>query len=102
MVESSFWLGQAHTNLGSYVGYLLTILGSEKFRAGQFGIRHYCCIGLNPKEAHNEALAEAVPHFAVKESVVALGELATMSKRRKRISTCVCRSVPPRNSTYRS
>src|SRR5262249_58403592 len=39
----------------------------------------YCCIGLNPKEANNEALAEAVldvlPQFAVKDSVVALGEL---------------------------
>ena len=61
------------------VDYLSTILGFEKFRAGQFGIRHYCCIGLNPKEANNEALAEAVlevlPTFAVKEGVVALGEL---------------------------
>jgi uncharacterized protein len=79
VIEPSFWLGQARTNLGSYVDYLSTILGFEKFRAGQFGIRHYCCIGLNPKEANNEALAEAVlevlPHFAVKESVVALGEL---------------------------
>src|ERR1041385_4255550 len=79
VIEPSFWLGQARTNLGSSVDYLSTILGFEKFRAGQFGIRHYCCIGLNPKEANNEALAEAVlevlPHFAVKESVVALGEL---------------------------
>jgi predicted metal-dependent TIM-barrel fold hydrolase len=79
VIEPSFWLGQARTNLGRYVDYLPTILGFEKFRAGQFGIRHYCCIGLNPKEANNEALAEAVldalPHFAVKESVVALGEL---------------------------
>jgi uncharacterized protein len=79
VIEPSFWLGQARTNLGSYVDYLATILGFEKFRAGQFGIRHYCCIGLNPKEANNEALAEAVmevlPHFAAKESVVALGEL---------------------------
>ena len=79
VIEPSFWLGQARTNLGSYVDYLSTILGFEKFRAGQFGIRHYCCIGLNPKEANNEALAEAVldvlPHFAAKESVVALGEL---------------------------
>jgi len=79
VIEPSFWLGQARTNLGSYVDYLSTILGFEKFRAGQFGIRHYCCIGLNPKEANNEALAEAVlevlPHFAVKDSVVALGEL---------------------------
>jgi predicted metal-dependent TIM-barrel fold hydrolase len=79
VIEPSFWLGQPRTSLGSYVDYLSTILGFEKFRAGQFGIRHYCCIGLNPKEANNEGLAEAVldvlPHFAVKESVVALGEL---------------------------
>ena len=79
VIEPSFWLGQPRTNLGSYVDYLSTILGFEKFRAGQFGIRHYCCVGLNPKEANNEALAEAVmevlPHFAVKESVVAMGEL---------------------------
>src|SRR6266568_5309084 len=79
VVEPSFWLGQPRTNVGSYVDYLSTILGFEKFRAGQFGIRHYCCIGLNPKEANNPALAEAVldalPSFAVKEGVVALGEL---------------------------
>jgi uncharacterized protein len=78
-IEPSFWLGQPRTNLGSYVDYLSTIIGFEKFRAGQFGIRHYCCIGLNPKEANNLALAEAVleilAHFAVKESVVAIGEL---------------------------
>jgi uncharacterized protein len=79
VIEPSFWLGQPRTSLGTYVDYLSTILGFEKFRAGQFGIRHYCCIGLNPKEANNEALAEAVlevlPHFAVKDGVVAIGEL---------------------------
>jgi predicted metal-dependent TIM-barrel fold hydrolase len=79
VIEPAFWLGQPRTNLGSYVDYLATIIGFEKFRAGQFGIRHYCCIGLNPKEANNEALAEAVFEilwtFAVKESVVAIGEL---------------------------
>ena len=79
VIEPSFWLGQPRTSLGSYVDYLSAILGFEKFRAGQFGIRHYCCIGLNPKEANNEALAEAVldvlPHFAVKDGVVAIGEL---------------------------
>jgi predicted metal-dependent TIM-barrel fold hydrolase len=79
VIEPAFWLGQPRTNLGSYVDYLSTILGFERFRAAQFGIRHYCCIALNPKEANNEALAEAVmevlPHFAVKEGVVAIGEL---------------------------
>jgi predicted metal-dependent TIM-barrel fold hydrolase len=79
VIEPAFWLGQPRTNVGSYVDYLSMIIGFEKFRAGQFGVRHYCCIGLNPKEANNEALAEAVmeilPHFATKESVVAIGEL---------------------------
>jgi predicted metal-dependent TIM-barrel fold hydrolase len=79
VIEPAFWLGQPRTNLGSYVDYLATIIGFEKFRAGQFGIRHYCCVGLNPKEANNEALAEAVFevlwNFAAKESVVAIGEL---------------------------
>ena len=79
VIEPAFWLGQPRTNLGSYVDYLSTIIGFEKFRAGQFGVRHYCCVGLNPKEANNQALAEAVlemlPHFATKEGVVAIGEL---------------------------
>ena len=59
--------------------YLSLITGFERFRAGQFGIRHYCTSALNPKEANNAALAEAVmeilPRFAVKEGVVAMGEL---------------------------
>ena len=60
VIEPAFWIGQPRTNLGSYVDYLSTIIGFEKFRAGQFGIRHYCCVGLNSKEANNEELAEAV------------------------------------------
>lgn len=79
VIEPSFWLGQPRTNSGSYLDYLSTITGFERFRAGQFGIRHYCTVGLNPKEANNEALAEAVmdllPRFASKEGVVAIGEL---------------------------
>jgi hypothetical protein len=39
VIEPSFWLGQPRTNVGSYLDYLSTILGFEKFRAGQFGIR---------------------------------------------------------------
>lgn len=79
VIEPAFWLGQPRTSVGTYVDYLSAITGFERFRAGQFGIRHYCTIGLNPKEANDEALAEAVmevlPAFALKEGVVALGEL---------------------------
>jgi predicted metal-dependent TIM-barrel fold hydrolase len=79
VIEPAFWIGQARTNVGSYRDYLSHILGFERFRASQFGVHHYCCIGLNSKEANNEALAEEVmailPEFAVKEGVVAIGEI---------------------------
>ncbi len=79
VIEPAFWIGQPRTNVGSYEDYLSHILGFERFRAGQFGIRHYCTIGLNSKEANNEELSEAVmailPRFATKESVVAIGEI---------------------------
>jgi predicted metal-dependent TIM-barrel fold hydrolase len=79
LIEPSFWLGQPRTFVGTYVDYLSTIVGFERFRAGQFGIRHYCTIGLNPKEANDEELAEGVmewlPRFALKEGVVAIGEI---------------------------
>lgn len=79
VIEPAFWLGQPRTNAGSYLDYLSTLVGFERFRASQFGIRHYCTVGLNSKEANNEELAEAVmdliPRFALKEGVVAIGEI---------------------------
>lgn len=79
VIEPAFWLGQPRTNVGSYIDYLSSIVGWERFRASQFGIRHYCTIGLNSKEANNEALAEAVmdilPRYLSKEGVVAVGEI---------------------------
>lgn len=79
LIEPAFWIGQPRTFVGTYVDYLSTIVGWERFRAGQFGIRHYCTIGLNSKEANNEELAEGVmewlPRFALKEGVVAIGEI---------------------------
>jgi uncharacterized protein len=79
LIEPAFWIGQPRTHVGTYVDYLSHIVGFERFRAGQFGVRHYCTIGLNSKEANNEALAEGVmeilPRFALKDGVVAIGEI---------------------------
>jgi predicted metal-dependent TIM-barrel fold hydrolase len=79
VIEPAFWLGQPRTNAGSYLDYLSSLVVWERFRAAQFGIRHYCAIGLNAKEANNVALAEEVmallPRYLLKEGVVALGEI---------------------------
>lgn len=79
VIEPAFWLGQPRTSIGTFIDYYSTLVGWERFRAAQFGIRHYCAIGLNSKEANNEELAEQVmeilPRFLTKEGVVAVGEI---------------------------
>jgi predicted metal-dependent TIM-barrel fold hydrolase len=79
VIEPAFWLGQPRTEAGSFKDYYSSLVGWERFRASQFGICHYCTIGLNSKEANNEALAEQamelLPLYACKEGVVAIGEI---------------------------
>ncbi len=79
VIEPAFWLGQPRTSAETYKDYLASLVGWERFRASQFGIQHYCTIGLNSKEANNEKLAEEVmeilPLFLAKEGVVAVGEI---------------------------
>jgi len=79
IVEPAFWLGQPRTFVGSFIDYFNSLLGWERFRASQFGIRHFCTIGLNPKEANNPKLADDVlallPRYLDKGGVVAVGEI---------------------------
>ncbi|MFN6944300.1 MAG: TatD family hydrolase [Cytophagaceae bacterium] len=79
IIEPAFWLGQPRTEVGSFKDYYSSLVGWERFRASQFGIHHYCTMGLNSKEANNEPLAEQVmellPLFACKDGVVGIGEI---------------------------
>lgn len=79
LIEPAFWLGQPRTGLDSFRDYYSSLIGWERFRSSQFGIKHYCTIGLNSREANNESLAEQVmeilPLFIYKEGVVGVGEI---------------------------
>lgn len=79
IVEPAFWLGQLRTHTGSFVDYFNSLVGWERFRAQQFGLRHFCTMGLNPKEANNPKLADEVvdllPRYLEKDGVVAVGEI---------------------------
>jgi hypothetical protein len=79
VVEPAFWLGQPRTHVGSFEDYFLSITGWERFRASQFGIKHFCTIALNPKEANNPDVAQGVidlmPRYLEKDGVVAVGEI---------------------------
>jgi predicted metal-dependent TIM-barrel fold hydrolase len=79
VIEPAFWVGQPRTHAGSFEDYFLSLVGWERFRASQFGIRHFCTIGMNPKEANDRALSEDVlalmPRYLEKDGVVAVGEI---------------------------
>jgi hypothetical protein len=79
VVEPAFWQGQPRTQAGTFIDYFDSLVGWERFRASQFGIRHYCTMALNPKEANNVPLAEQVmqflPRYLEKDGVVAVGEI---------------------------
>ena len=79
LIEPAFWVGQPRTYVGTYVDYLSSIVGWERFRAQMFGIRHYCTMGLNPKEANDERVNDEVlglvREYARKDGVIAIGEI---------------------------
>ncbi|HEY0056989.1 MAG TPA: TatD family hydrolase [Pedobacter sp.] len=79
LIEPAFWLGQPRTGVDTFKDYYSSLVGWERFRSSQFGIKHYCTIGLNSREANNEKLAEQVmeilPLFVYKEGVVGIGEI---------------------------
>jgi len=79
IVEPAFWVGQPRTHVGSFEDYFLSLIGWERFRASQFGIKHFCTMGMNPKEANQPALSEGVlellPRYLEKDGVVAVGEI---------------------------
>jgi predicted metal-dependent TIM-barrel fold hydrolase len=78
VVEPAFWMGQPRTTVGSFIDYFDSLIGWERHRAAQFGIRHHCAIALNPKEAGDPRLREVMdllPRWLVKDGVVAVGEV---------------------------
>jgi len=78
LVEPAFWLGQPRTTVGSFLDYFDALLGWERFRATQFGIRHHATIALNPKEANDPRctpVLDEIPRYLAKDGVVAVGEV---------------------------
>ena len=79
VVEPAFWVGQPRTHVGTFEDYFLSLLGWERFRAAQFGIRHFCTLAMNPREANDPGLVAGVlallPGYLEKDGVVAVGEI---------------------------
>ncbi len=87
VLEPAFWLGQNRTSVGTFIDYFDTILGWERFRAEQFGIHHFCTMALNPREANddrvNDAVIEILPRYLEKDSVLGVGEIGLDDQTKK-------------------
>jgi uncharacterized protein len=81
VVQPSFWLGGPRRFVGTFEDYWEHMISFETKRAKEFGIEHFVCISVNPKEAIERPLAlDAVDAMIKKgyldrERVVAVGEL---------------------------
>ncbi len=81
VVQPSFWLGSPRTSVGTFIDYWEHMISFEPKRAIEYGIQHYTCISVNPKESIQRPLAfdamEAMIEgkFLDRERVVGLGEI---------------------------
>ena len=80
LVEPSFWLGNDRQHAGSFYDYFNHISEWEpKNRAAKRGMKHFCTIGMNPKEAENIELAREVIKgmmpFLDRPTAVGIGEI---------------------------
>ena len=87
VLEPAFWLGQNRTSVGTFIDYFDTIIGWERFRSEQCGIWHLCTMALNPREANddrvNDAVMEILPRYVEKNSVVGVGEIGLDDQTKK-------------------
>jgi predicted metal-dependent TIM-barrel fold hydrolase len=79
IVQPSFWLGSPRTSVGTFEDYWEHMITFETKRARDYGIEHFVCISVNPKESTERPLAleatEAMKKYLDRERVVALGEI---------------------------
>ncbi len=89
VTEPAFWAGYDRTSADSFRDYFSLLTITEPARAARFGIRHYCWIGLNSKEAENLALADEVlaiiPEYLPRPTVLGLGEIGLNKNSRNEI-----------------
>jgi predicted metal-dependent TIM-barrel fold hydrolase len=79
VVEPAFWLGAPRTSVGTFIDYFELIIGWETQRARNYGIEHFTCIAMNPREANNVPLTKdvlpVVENYCQRETCVAIGEI---------------------------
>lgn len=79
VAEPAFWAGFDRRFVGTFVDYFRQISEFEPTRAAEYGIRHFCWVAQNPKEAEDVGLSREViaelPAFFERPTVLGVGEI---------------------------
>lgn len=79
VAEPAFWAGFDRDYPETFLDYFKQISEFEPTRAAEYGIRHFCWVAVNPKEAENipltEAVLEEMPEFFSAPTVLGVGEI---------------------------
>ena len=90
VTEPAFWAGFDRGTAEGFRDYFNQLTVAEPGRAVKFGIRHYCWICLNPKEAEDLALARDVlavmPEYLDRPTALGVGEIGLNKNSRNEVT----------------
>jgi predicted metal-dependent TIM-barrel fold hydrolase len=79
ITEPAFWAGYDRASAEGFYDYFRVLTLTEPKRAAAHGIRHYCWLCINPKEAEDVGFAREVigliPDFLASPNVLGIGEI---------------------------
>lgn len=79
ITEPAFWAGYDRNSPQGFFDYYTLLTTQEPARAATYGIKHYCWLCINPKEAEDPAFARDVialiPDFLDRPNVLGIGEI---------------------------
>jgi len=79
LCEPAFWAGYDRASAQGFYDYYRQLTEYEPARAAKFGIKHFCWLCINPKEAEDPVFAREVmsliPDFIDKPNVLGIGEI---------------------------
>ena len=77
--EPAFWAGFDRSSPAGFHDYFCQLTEHEPKRAARFGLKHFCWLGINSKEAEDVKLAgeviALVPNFLNRPNVLGIGEI---------------------------
>jgi predicted metal-dependent TIM-barrel fold hydrolase len=90
VTEPAFWAGFDRSSPQGFYDYFQQLTETEPARAAQYGIRHFCWICINPKEAEDPGFAREVmafiPDFLKKPTALGIGEIGLNKNSRNELT----------------